>query len=82
MVPLVRDTYLFQPYLYVACHEFVTHVTAKILVAAIQTRGETNFCYSGNKTKSRGGNTCYVDGGKYVGIVWFFYRPLSLESAG
>ena len=57
MVPLVRDTYLFQPYLYVACHEFVTHVTAKILVVVVQTLGETVFCYSGNETKARGGKT-------------------------
>ena len=36
---------------------------AKILVAAMQIRGETMFCYPGNKTGSRGGKTCYVGGG-------------------
>ena len=41
--PLLRDTYLFQPHPCVARHEFVTHVIAKILVAAIQTCGETIF---------------------------------------
>ena len=60
---LLRDTYLFQPHPYVARHEFVTHVTTKILVTAIQTRGETIFCYLGNETKSRGDQTCYVGEG-------------------
>ena len=42
-VPLLREMYLFQPHPCVACHEFVTHETAKNLVAAIQTRGMTIF---------------------------------------
>ena len=63
LVPLSQDMYLFQPHLCVVCHQFVPHITAKILVAAIQTRGETFFCYPGNKAHSRGGKTCYVGGG-------------------
>ena len=51
MAPLLRDTYLFQHHPYVARHEFVSHATAKILVAAIQTRGETTFCYPGIVTR-------------------------------
>ena len=39
------------------------HVTDKILVAAIQTRGETMFCYPGDKAHSLGGKTCYFGGG-------------------
>ena len=48
-ITLSQDTYLFQPHLCVVRHQFVPHVTAKILVAAIQTRGETIFCYPGNE---------------------------------
>ena len=49
LAPLSQNTYLFQPHLYVVRHQFVPHVTAKILSAAVQTRGETFFCYPGNE---------------------------------
>ena len=44
-------------------NQLVTHVTGKILVAAIQTRGEATLCYTGNEAKSRGGQTCYMGRG-------------------
>ena len=63
LTPLLRDTYLIQPHPCVARHECVTQVTAKTLLTARKTRGETIFCYPGNETKSHASQTCYVGGG-------------------
>ena len=62
LASLLQDKYLFQPHLCDFCHQFVPHVTAKILVAAIQNSWRDIFCYPGNKAHPRGGETCYVGG--------------------
>ena len=54
LVPLLRDTYLFQHHPCVTRHEFVTHVTAKIHDFLLP-----GYC---NEAKSRGGKTCYMGG--------------------
>ena len=47
LAALLQETYLFQPHPCKARHEFDTHVTAKILVTAIHTLGETFFVTRG-----------------------------------